>query len=84
MVCGSKYASNMLKYMVKFHNFFFSTIYILGGAGGTPIKFSKMSALVWYLVFLSNMIPASRAALVAAMLVTFLLTRACQTIYKAF
>ena len=24
--------------MVKFHNFFFSTIYILGAAGGTPEK----------------------------------------------
>ena len=42
-----------------------------------------MFALEWYLVFLSNMMPASRAALVAVMLVTFLLTRDCQTMFRA-
>ena len=42
-----------------------------------------MFALERNLVFLSNMMLASRAALVAVMLVTFLETLDCQTMFRA-
>ena len=42
-----------------------------------------MSKLALYLDFLSNMMLASRAALVAVMLVTFLETLDCRTMFRA-